>query len=65
MKEDVAVAEVREDLDSSFNKLGSSDNINEEPEGCCIMLSEAVINVFGVLDVKASGFDKSLVFYFF
>jgi hypothetical protein len=65
MKEDVAVMEVLEDLGGSFNELGGSDDVNEEPNGSGIMLSEAVINVFGVLNIKTSGFNKGLVLYFF
>jgi hypothetical protein len=65
MKEDVAVMEVWEDLGGSFNKLCSSDNVDMESDSCGIMLSEAVINVFGILDIKTGGFDKSLIFYFF
>jgi hypothetical protein len=64
MKEDVMVAEVRKDLGSSFNELGCLDDVNEEPDGCCIMLSKAIINVFGILDVKTGRFDQGLVFYF-
>jgi hypothetical protein len=65
MKEDVTVVEVWEYFGGSFNKLGGLDDVNEEANGCGIMLSEAIINVFGILDVKASGFDKSLVLYIF
>jgi hypothetical protein len=65
MEEDVAVMEVWEDLGGSFNEFGSSDNVNKKPDGCSVMLSEAVINVFGILDVETSGFDESLIFYFF
>jgi hypothetical protein len=65
MKEDVMVVEVREDLGGSFNELSSSDNVNEEPDSCCVMLSEAVVNIFGILDVKAGRFNQGLVFYVF
>jgi hypothetical protein len=51
MKEDVTVAEIREDLGGSFNELSGLDDVNEESDSCCIMLSEVVINVFGVLDI--------------
>jgi hypothetical protein len=64
MKEDVMVAEVRENLGGSFNELGGLDDVNEEPDSCCVMLSEAVVNVFGILDVKAGRFNQGLVFYF-
>jgi hypothetical protein len=53
MKEDVTVMGIREDLGGSFNKLSGSDDVNEKPNGCCIMLSEAFVDSFGILDVKA------------
>jgi hypothetical protein len=65
MKEDTGVAGVREDSGGSFNELSSSDNVDEEPDGCGVMLGKAIINIFGILDVKAGCLDKSLVFYFF
>jgi hypothetical protein len=39
MKEDVTVVGVGEDLGSLFNELSGSDDVNEEPDGCCVMLS--------------------------
>jgi len=59
------VTGAREDLGSLFNKLSSSDNVDEKPDGCCTMLGEVFIDSFGILDVKAGRFDKGLVFYFF
>jgi hypothetical protein len=57
MKEDVAVTGLWEDLGGSFNELGGSDTVNEEADGCCVMLSKTVVDGFGVLDIKAGGLD--------
>jgi hypothetical protein len=65
MKEDAGVARVGEDSGGSFNELSGSDNVDEEPDGCGVMLGKAFIDIFRVLDVKARCLDKSLVFYFF
>jgi hypothetical protein len=65
MKDDVTVAGIREDLGGSFNELSSSDDIDEKPDSHCVMLGEALVDSFGVLDVEAGRFDKGLVFYFF
>jgi hypothetical protein len=65
MKEDTGVAGIREDSGGLFNELSGSDNVDEEPDGCGIMLGKVFINVFRILDVKASCLNKSLVFYFF
>jgi hypothetical protein len=51
MKEDAGVAGVREDSGGSFNELSGSDNVDEEPNGCGIMLGKAFVNVFRILDV--------------
>jgi hypothetical protein len=64
MKEDAGVARIREDSGSSFNKLSGSDNVDEEPDGCGVMLGKVFVDVFRVLDVKACCLDKSLVLYF-
>jgi hypothetical protein len=65
MKEDVMMLQVREEFGCRFDKLSGSDDVNEEPNGCGIMLSKLFINIFGILDIKTSGFDKCLIFYFF
>jgi hypothetical protein len=52
MKEYVLVAEVQKNLCGSFNKLCCSDDVNEEPNGSCIVLSKLVIDVFGILNIK-------------
>jgi hypothetical protein len=39
MKEDVGVMGVGEDFGSSFDELSGSDDVNEEPNSCCVMLS--------------------------
>jgi hypothetical protein len=65
MKEDASVARVGEDSGGLFNELSGSDNVDEEPDGCGVMLGKAFIDIFRVLDVKACCLDKSLVFYFF
>jgi hypothetical protein len=65
MKEDAGVTGVREDSGGTFNELGSSDDVDEQPDGCGIMLGKTFIDVFGVLDIKASCLNKGLVLYFF
>jgi hypothetical protein len=65
MKEDTGMVGVREDSGGSFNKLSGSDDVDEEPDSCGIMLGKAFINIFRILDVKARCLDKSLVLYFF
>jgi hypothetical protein len=65
MKEDVTVMGVREDLGGLFDELSSSDNVNEEPDSRCVMLGKEFVDSFGILNVKAGGFDKGLVFHFF
>jgi hypothetical protein len=65
MKEDVAVMGVREDLGGSFDELSGSDDVDEKPDGRCVMLGKAFIDSFRILDVEAGRFDKGLVFYFF
>jgi hypothetical protein len=65
MKEDAGVVRVGEDSGGSFNELSGLDNIDEEPDGCGVMLGKAFIDVFRVLDVEARHLNKSLVFYFF
>jgi hypothetical protein len=64
MKEDASVTGVGEDSRGSFNELGSSDDIDKEPDGCGVMLGEAFVDVFRILNVKARLFDKGLVLYF-
>jgi hypothetical protein len=51
MKEDAGVARIREDSGSAFNELCSLDNVDEEPDGCGVMLGKAFVDVFGILDV--------------
>jgi hypothetical protein len=51
MKEDAGVTGVRGDSSGTFNELGGSDNVDEQPDGCGIMLGEAFIYIFGILDV--------------
>jgi hypothetical protein len=53
MKEDAGVTGVGEDSSGSFNELGGSDDVDEEPDGRSVMLGEAFVDVFGILDVKA------------
>jgi hypothetical protein len=65
MKEDAGVAGIREDSGSTFNELGGSDDVDERPNGCGVMLGKTFVDIFGVLDIKASCLDKSLVLYFF
>jgi hypothetical protein len=65
MKEDAGVARVGEDSGGSFNEPGGSDNVDEEPNGCGIMLGKAFVDVFRILDVKARCLNKGLVLYFF
>jgi hypothetical protein len=65
MKEDITVSKVWEEFGSLFNELSSSDDIDKEPNSGGVVLSKSFINVFGILDVKIRGFNKSLVFYFF
>jgi hypothetical protein len=65
MKEDAGVVGVRKDSGGAFNELGGSDDVDEQPDGCGVMLGKAFDNVLGILDVKARCLDKSLVFYFF
>jgi hypothetical protein len=65
MKEDAGVARIGEDSGGSFNELSGSDNVDEEPDGCSVMLGKAFVDIFGVLDVKARCLNKSLVFYLF
>jgi hypothetical protein len=65
MKEDAGMAGIREDSGGVFNELSSLDDVDEEPDGCGVMLGKAFVNVFGILDVKASCLNKGLVFYFF
>jgi hypothetical protein len=65
MKEDTGVVGVREDSGGAFNELGSLDNVDEEPDGCGVMLGESLVNIFRVLDVETSCLNKGLVFYFF
>jgi hypothetical protein len=65
MKEDAGVAGIGEDSGGAFNELGSSDDVDKQPDGCGVMLGKTFIDIFGVLDVKASCLDKSLVVYFF
>jgi hypothetical protein len=65
MKEDAGVAGIREDSGGMFNELGGSDDVDEEPDSCGVMLGKAFVDVFRILDIKASCLDKSLVFYFF
>jgi hypothetical protein len=65
MKEDAGVARVGEDSGGSFNELSGSDDVDEEPDGCGVMLGKVFVDVFRILDVKACCLDKSLVLYFF
>jgi hypothetical protein len=65
MKEDAGVAGVREDSSGAFNKLGGLDDVDEQSDGCSIMLGKTFVDVFGILDIKARCLDESLVFYFF
>jgi hypothetical protein len=65
MKEDAGVAGVREDSGGVFNELSSSDDVDEQSDGCGVMLGKTFVDVFGILDVKACCLDESLVFYFF
>jgi hypothetical protein len=65
MKEDVMVSQVGEEFGGLFNELSSLDNVNEESDGSGVMLSKAVVNILGVLDIETSRLNKSLIFYFF
>jgi hypothetical protein len=53
MKEDTGVARVGEDSSGLFDELSGSDDVNEEPDGCSIMLGEAFVDVFRILNIKA------------
>jgi hypothetical protein len=53
MKKDAGVTGVGEDSSGSFDELGSSDDIDEEPDGCSVMLGKAFVDVFRILNIKA------------
>jgi hypothetical protein len=65
MKEDAGVTGVRKDSGGAFNELGGSDDVDEQSDGCGVMLGKTFVDVFGILDVKARCLDEGLVFYFF
>jgi hypothetical protein len=53
MKEDAGVTGVGEDSSGSFDELGGSDDVDEKPDGCSVMLGETFVDVFRILNIKA------------